>query len=101
MDKSELIKRVAKKTRLPQKTVADVVAASIKEIQSNLTIGRKVRIIGFGTFYTRIRPASESYSVRDREKIQVPEIRLAGFRPGLLLKKAVRQNLKQVKARRK
>ena len=101
MDKTELIKRVAKNTRLPQQLVADVLGTSIKEIQANLAIGRKVRLIGFGTFYTRIRPARESFSVRDREKIQVPAIRLAGFRPGLLLKRAVRQNLKQVKPKRK
>lgn len=101
MDKTEIVKRVAKTTRLPQKTVSDVLNTSIKEIQANLTIGRKVRFIGFGTFYTRTRPAMESYSVRDRKKIQVPAIRLAGFRAGALLKRAVRQNLKQVKARKK
>ena len=92
MYKIELIKRVAKDTRLSQRIVSDVVTATLREMTLSLSKANNVTFPGFGTFYTRIRPASQARSFATKKRIDVPAMRLAAFRAGALLKKTVRRS---------
>ncbi len=91
MYKSEIIKKVARDTRLSQRIVSDVVSATLREMTLSLSKADTVTFPGFGTFYTRMRPRSEARSFATGKTINVPEMRLAAFRAGELLKKAVRR----------
>ena len=90
MYKTELIKKVAKKTGFSRDVVSFVMNTSIKMIQDNLERGKEVRLTGFGTFYIRNRAKSQGTNFKTGAKVEIPKMRVAGFRAGALLKKAVR-----------
>jgi DNA-binding protein HU-beta len=60
MYKTELIRRVARETRLSQRVVGDVIEATQRLIEQTLRAGQRVALPGFGSFYTRKRAASLS-----------------------------------------
>ena len=89
MYKTELIRRVARETRLSQRVVADVVEATQRLIEQTLRAGQPMTLPGFGTFYTRKRPAGKVKHILTRKPIAVPARRIAAFRVGAVLKRAV------------
>jgi DNA-binding protein HU-beta len=90
MYKSDLVKQVAKRTRLSQRAVADVVTTSLEVIERSLQKGQKVKLLGFGTFYTRKRQASRARNFKTGEPVEVPAMQVADFRAGTILRKAIR-----------
>jgi DNA-binding protein HU-beta len=90
MYKTDLVKRVAKETRLTQKVVNDVLAASHRLIEQTLRDGKSVTLPGFGTFLTRERAAGQVKDIRSGKLISYAARRIAAFRPGEFLKRAVR-----------
>jgi DNA-binding protein HU-beta len=86
------VRRVAKDTRVSQGTVSDVLTTALNELTLSLSKAENVVFPGFGTFYTRIRPASRGRSFTTGKTVTVPKMRLAAFRAGELLKKAVRRS---------
>src|SRR6266536_753636 len=88
---NELVRRVAMETRLNQKFVSEVLQEAIGQIQDELKRGEKVQLTGFGVFYTRQRPASEVRNFQTDETMTIPAMTVPAFRPGMLLKKAVRK----------
>ena len=97
MYKTELIRRVAKKTRYSQRAVADIMNSSISCIEDALAKGESVQIPGFGTFYTRTRAASLARHFTTGQSMQVPAMHVAAFRVGALLKRAVKDQRKKRK----
>ena len=57
MNKEELVKEVSKKSKVSQKASADVIAATLETIQKTVAKGKKVTLVGFGTFEPRKRAA--------------------------------------------
>ena len=57
MNKEELVKEVAKKAKVSQKAAADVLSATIDTVQKTVAKGKKVTLVGFGTFESRKRKA--------------------------------------------
>lgn len=57
MNREELVKEIAKKANVSQKIATEVLAAIIDEIEKNVAKGRKVSLVGFGTFELRKRAA--------------------------------------------
>lgn len=53
MNKDELLKEVAKKAGVPQKTAYDVVNSILDIVEKTVSKGKKVTLIGFGTFDAR------------------------------------------------
>ena len=72
MYKTELIRRVARETRLSQREVAAVLDAAQQLIARTLQGGQRVTLPGFGTFYTRPRQATRIQHIRTREVITLP-----------------------------
>lgn len=89
MYKTELIRRVARQTRLPQQTVNDVITASHRLIEETLRSGESVVFPGFGSFYASQRQAGTVRHVRTGKPVAIPERTVAGFRAGDVLKRAV------------
>src|SRR3954447_21277791 len=84
-----LVRRVAQQTGLSQRVVRQVLGASLEMMQAALTAGERVTFPGFGTFYTRQRQAGHVRSVRTGRQVEVPARRVAAFRAGDVLKRAV------------
>lgn len=59
-------------------------------IASELDAGRSFTVTGFGSFGTRVRKSREGRNPRTGEPIQVPDITVPTFRPGLGLRQRVR-----------
>lgn len=53
MNKEELVKEVSKKAKVSQKATADIIAATLETIEKTVSKGKKVTLVGFGTFEPR------------------------------------------------
>jgi len=91
MYKTEVIERVAREERLSQRVVNDALTTALKLIQQALVKGDDVVFPGFGTFYTRQQPETVVRHIQTGKPIKVPARRVAAFRVGAVLKKAVRK----------
>ena len=91
MYNTDVIRKVAKETRLSQRIVSDVLTESLATITRALREGQAVVLPGFGTFYTKDRQASTVRHIRTREAIDIPAMRQADFRVGEGLRRAVRR----------
>jgi len=91
MYKTELVRKVAQETRLSRRIVGDVLAESLAAITESLRRGQPVVLPGFGTFYTKERPAGSVRHIRSGELITIPAMPQADFRVGELLRQAVRK----------
>ena len=90
MNKTDVVRRVARDTRLSQRVVSDVIGATHRLIEETLRAEKSVTFPGFGTFQTSQRKGGKVKHVRTGEIIEYPARRIAGFRVGEVLKRAVR-----------
>ena len=85
MNKTEMAKKLAKKTGLSQQDAAEVIDAifSTKDgegiIAVELDAGRKVSIAGFGTFSTRNQSARKGRNPQTGAEIDIPARTVAKF----------------------
>lgn len=86
---TELVRRVATETGVSQRVVRQVLGSSLHTIEAALTAGERVTLPGFGTFYTSQRRAGRVRSIRTGRQVEVPARRVAAFRVGEVLKRAV------------
>ena len=57
MNKEELVQEISKKANVTQKEAAEVLSSLIDTIQKTVSKGKKVTLVGFGTFEARKRAA--------------------------------------------
>ncbi|HBG49070.1 MAG TPA: DNA-binding protein, partial [Cyanobacteria bacterium UBA9971] len=57
MNKEELVQEVAKKAKVTQKEAAEVLSTLIEVVEKTVSKGKKVTLVGFGTFEARKRAA--------------------------------------------
>ena len=53
MNKEELVKEIAKKAKVSQKDATEVLGAILDTIEKTVAKGKKVTLVGFGTFEAR------------------------------------------------
>jgi DNA-binding protein HU-beta len=91
MYKTDIVRKVAKETRLSRRIVDDVLTETLATITQSLRDGQTVVLPGFGTFYTKERQPSTVKHIRTGERLEIPALRQADFRVGELLRQAVRK----------
>lgn len=89
VNKSDLVSSVAKAAGLTKADAERAIDATFQTITKSLKKGDDVRLIGFGTFATAQRKATEGRNPRTGAKIKIPAKRLPKFRAGKQLKEAV------------
>ena len=95
MNKTEMAKKLAKKTDLTQAKAAEVIDAIFSSdsgkgiIAVELDAGRKVAIAGFGSFGTKSRFARQGRNPATGETIQIPAKTVLKFRIAKAAKDAV------------
>lgn len=87
--RQELSKRIAQKTKITQKQAAEVLEATLENIQEALQSGHEVRLVGFGSFKVRKSAARKGVNPRDRKPIHVPAKERVRFFPGKKLAEGV------------
>jgi len=91
MNKANLIEKIADETHLAKRQVEDVIEKLISLIISELKSGNKVSLVGFGTFEARTRHTRGGVNPqRPKERIQIPEVKVAKFKTGKTLKDALK-----------
>lgn len=89
MNKTELIATMAEKSGLTKKDAEVALKAFMESIEEALVAGKKVQLVGFGTFEARERAAREGRNPKTREVIQIPACKAPVFKAGSALKEKV------------
>ena len=71
MNREELVKEIAKSTKLSQKSVSEVLSATVESIQNTVKKGDKVTLVGFGTFESRRRAARNGRNPQTGKEIKI------------------------------
>lgn len=89
MNKADLIKAIAAKTGLNQKTSEAALNAFIASVEESLKKGEKVVLVGFGTFEVRQRAARKGRNPQTKKEITIPASKAPVFKAGKGLKDMV------------
>jgi len=89
MNKEELVAEVAKKTKYAQKQVADVLGSFIETIEKTVAKGKKVTLVGFGTFEPRKRAARTGRNPQTGKELKIPAKVVPAFSAGKKFKELV------------
>jgi len=89
MNKADLVNLVAARTELTKTDVSLVVDAAIETIIDSVVEGKKVSILGFGSFEPRERSARQGLNPKTGEKIKIPAKRVPAFTAGKMFKDRV------------
>lgn len=89
MNKAELIASVAEQAALSKKDAEKAINAVVDTISTALTEGKKIQLVGFGTFEVRAREARTGKNPRTGEAIQIAASKVPAFKAGKALKDAV------------
>lgn len=89
MNKSELVKEVARIAGVTQKAASNVLEALLAEITHQLVLGENVQITGFGTFEVQHRAARTHTLTFDGSPASVPAKDVPRFRAGKGLRESV------------
>ncbi|MDR0678334.1 MAG: HU family DNA-binding protein [Holosporaceae bacterium] len=89
MNKTELVKAVAKKSGLSIKDSGNFLNEFISVAKKTFSKGKDVILVGFGTFSVVKRKARIARNFRTKEIIKIPPYKSVRFRPGKNLKEIV------------
>ncbi|MBQ9231691.1 MAG: HU family DNA-binding protein [Prevotella sp.] len=89
MNKTELIEKIAASAKLTKADSKKALDATIAAISAALKKGDKVQLVGFGTFSVAKKPAREGINPATKQKIKIAAKKVAKFKAGAELAKAV------------
>ncbi len=89
MNKEELVKAVAASAKLSQKETAEVIGAVIETVQKTVSKGKKVTLVGFGTFEARKRAARVGRNPQTGKEIKIAAKTVPAFSAGKKFKEMV------------
>ena len=89
MNKEELVQEVAKKTKASKKSVTEVIDAAVEAIEKSVAKGKKVTLVGFGTFERRKRAARMGRNPQTGKSIKIEAKTVPAFSPGKTFKEMV------------
>lgn len=89
MNKSDLAERLAGRAGMSKAAAKDAVDGVFEVIGDALAKGEEARIVGFGTFGTKSRPARTARNPRTGEQLEIAASTAPVFKAGKTLKDAV------------
>ncbi len=90
MNKEELVKEVSQVAKLSQKQTTDVIAALLDTIEKTVSKGKKVTLVGFGTFEARKRAARVGRNPQTGKEIKIAAKTVPAFSAGKKFKELVK-----------
>jgi len=91
MNKEELVKAVADKTKLSQKSTAEVISAVLETVEKTVAKGKKVTLVGFGSFEARKRAARTGRNPQTGKEIKIAAKTVPAFSAGKKFKEVVKK----------
>ena len=89
MSKQNLVKTIATLNNCTQKAAHEALAMVLEGIQEELVQGKKVTLVGFGSFSLRVRKARLCRNPATEELVPIPARTVVHFSVGELLRNAV------------
>jgi DNA-binding protein HU-beta len=89
VNKTELVERIAGRTKVESRDVALVLDAFIDVVTRSVVRGEKVVLSGFGTFHRQARARRTARNMWTDRPVRVPPRNVPAFRPGKPFKDAV------------
>jgi len=89
MNKEELVKEIAKKAKVPQKQASEILSATLEVIEKTVAKGKKITLVGFGTFEARKRAARVGRNPQTGKEIKIPAKTVPTFSAGKKFKDLV------------
>jgi DNA-binding protein HU-beta len=91
MNKAGLIEKISDKTSVNKRDVEKTIDTMIELIIEELLAGRKVNLVGFGSFEAKTRHSRGGINPQNpTERITIPEVKVAKFKTGKTLKDALK-----------
>ena len=90
MNKEELVKEVSKKTKVSQKAAASILSATLDTIEKTVSKGKKVTLVGFGTFESRKRAARTGRNPQTGATLKIAAKKVPAFSAGKKFKELVK-----------
>ena len=90
MNKEELVKEVSKKSKVSQKSVAGILSATLETIEKTVSKGKKVTLVGFGTFESRKRAARTGRNPQTGATLKIAAKKVPAFSAGKKFKELVK-----------
>jgi DNA-binding protein HU-beta len=90
MTKAELVASVGKEAKISKASAGKAVNAFTNTVMKALKKGDKLTLTGFGTFSVAKRRARTGRNPQSGKEIKIPATRVAKFKPGSVLKSAVK-----------
>ncbi|MDZ7759696.1 MAG: HU family DNA-binding protein [Desulfovermiculus sp.] len=90
MTKADLIAKVAEKSELTKADSERALNACLTSIEDILVREGKLTLTGFGTFQVEERKERKGRNPQTGDEITIPAAKVVKFRPGKLLKDAIR-----------
>lgn len=91
MNKTQLVESLSEETTFSKKDIARILDSFSRIVARELNKGKKVQWSGFGTFSLSHRSARNGINPQTKEVIQLPESRVAKFKPGKNLRELVKK----------
>ncbi len=89
MTKAELVARMAKGSGMTKRAAETALESVLKSIRDSLKKGKKVTLVGFGTFSVARRAARNGRNPRTGRVIRIPAAKVPRFKAGKDFKNAV------------
>jgi len=89
MTKAELVDRIAKDANISKKAAAAALQSITKSVRETLKKGKRVGLVGFGTFLIRRRAARTGRNPQTGAVIKIKAAKVPAFKPGKALKDSV------------
>ena len=89
MNKADLVNGMAQSAGITKTAANKALNALLKDIEGALQKGKRVSLVGFGSWSVARRAAREGRDPRTRKPIQIKAKNVVKFKPGLELSNAV------------
>ena len=90
MTKAELVERMAKDAKISKRAGEAALGSFMTGVRDSLKKGKRVNLIGFGTFSVGRRAARNGRNPQTGEPIKIKAAKVPKFKAGKALKDAVR-----------
>jgi len=89
MNKEELVKEISKKAKVSQKQASEIISSLLETIEKTVSKGKKVTLVGFGTFEARKRAARTGRNPQTGAEIKIAAKTVPVFSAGKKFKEVV------------
>ena len=90
MNKEELVHEISKKAKVTQKDAGEVLNALVDTIQKTVAKGKKVTLVGFGTWEARKRAARVGRNPQTGKELKIAAKTVPAFSAGKSFKELVK-----------